>query len=217
MEASKILRLRRNPRRQAAANFCNQALLARLSLTEKLPTPLNNDYMKIRTNLEHLIVAVLGVTLCLADSMSAAERPKNTHTQDQRSGALSGRLTGTFGNQLVYGAAETVTLTSLFTSSGQAIAVKTDAMGRFAFGGLLPGEYELKTQLNWTTTYIEVNDDGSTDRMYADHWKQLVARVQVKAGRTAHVTNFSEGETRNAFYAYGGTLSRPHHPLVRDD
>ena len=173
--------------------------------------------MKIRTNLEHLIVAVLGVTLCLADSMSAAERPKNTHTQDQRSGALSGRLTGTFGNQVVYGAGETVTLTSLFTSGGQTIAVKTDVEGRFAFGGLLPGEYELKTQLNWTTTYIEENDDGSTDRMYADHWKQLVARVQVKAGRTAHVTNFSQGETRNAFYAYGGTLSRPHHPLVGDD
>jgi hypothetical protein len=117
----------------------------------------------------------------------------------------------------VYGAGETVTLTPLFASGGQAITIKTDAEGRFAFGGLPPGEYELKTQLNWTTTYIEQNDDGSTGRMYADHWKPVVARVQIKAGRTVHVASFSEGETHNAFYAYGGTLSRPHHPLVSCD
>jgi len=173
--------------------------------------------MKVGTNFGHLIVAVLGVTLCLADTVLAGERPKNTHTQDHRGGALSGQLSGTFGDQVVYGAGETVTLTPLFASGGQAITIKTDAEGRFAFGSLPPGEYELKTQLNWTTTYIEENDDGSTDRMYADHWKQLVARVQVKAGNTAHVTTFREGETRNAFYAYGGTLSRLHHPLVSDD
>ena len=167
--------------------------------------------MKVRTNFGHLIVTVLGVTLCFTDAMSAGEGPKNSHTQNLKGGALSGRLTGTFGNEVVYGAGETVTLTPLFASGGQAIAIKTDAEGRFAFGSLPPGEYELKTQLNWTTTYIEENDDGSADRMYADHWKQLVARVQIKAGHTAHVTTFSEGETRNAFYAYGGTLSRPHH------
>ncbi|MBV8214002.1 MAG: hypothetical protein JOZ08_12375 [Verrucomicrobia bacterium] len=173
--------------------------------------------MKVRTNFGHLIVAALGVTLCLADTMSAGERPKNTHTQDQKGGALVGRLSGTFGDQVVYGAGETVKLTPLFASGGQAITIKTDADGRFAFGGLPPGEYQLDTQLNWTTTYVEVCDDGSTERMYADHWKQVVARMQIKAGLTAHVTTFSEGQTRNAFYAYGGTLSRPHHPLVSDD
>ena len=173
--------------------------------------------MKVRTNFGHLIVAVLGVTLCLADRMSAGEQPKNTkntHTQDHRSGALSGRLSGTFGDEVVYGAGETVTLTPLF--GGQAMTIKTDAAGRFVFGGLQPGEYELKTALNWTTTYIEQCDDGSTERMYADHWKPVVGRVQVKAGQTAHVTTYSEGDTHNAFYAYGGTLSRPHHPLVDD-
>jgi hypothetical protein len=173
--------------------------------------------MKIRSNFGHLFVAVLGVTVCLADTMSAGQRPKNSHAQDQRAGALSGRLTGTFGNQVVSGAGETVTLTPLFASGGQAITVKTDSEGRYTFGGLLPGEYELKTQLNWTTTYIELSDDGTSDRMYADHWKQVVARVLIKAGRTAHVTSFTEGETRDAFYAYGGTLSRPHHPLVTCD
>jgi len=192
------------------------ALLARLSLIEP-PTPLRNDYMKVRINFGHVLVVALGVNLSLANTMSAGERPKSTHAEGHSAGALSGQLTGTFGNQIVYGAGETVTLTPLFGSGGQALTIKTDSEGRYAFGALLPGEYELKTQLNWTTTYIEVSDDGSTDRMYADHWKQLVARVLVKAGRTAHVTTFSEGETRNAFYAYGGTLSRPHHTLVTCD
>jgi len=164
-----------------------------------------------------LLLAVLGFALCLADATSAAERGKTIRTQDHRGGAVAGQLTGTFGKQVVYGAGETVTLAPLFVPGSQAIKIKTDGEGRFVFGGLPPGQYELKTQLNWTTTYIEVNDDGSSDRMYADHWKELVARVQVKSGQTIHVTTFSEGKTRNAFYAYGGTLSRPHHPLVSDD
>ncbi|MFZ0504438.1 MAG: SpaA isopeptide-forming pilin-related protein [Chthoniobacterales bacterium] len=173
--------------------------------------------MKTRTNFGRLILAALGVTLCLADAMSAAERAKDSHAQDHRGGVISGQLTGTFGNRVVYGAGETVTLTPLFPSGGQAITIKTDSEGRFVFQGLPPGQYELKTQLNWTTTYVEVNDHGSSDRLYADHWKQLVARVLVKSGQTAHVTTFSEGETRNAFYAYGGILSKPHHPLVSCD
>jgi hypothetical protein len=173
--------------------------------------------MKVRTNFEHLLVAMLGVTLCLTETMSAGEPPRNTPTRYHTTGALSGRLSGTFGNQVVYGAGEAMTLTPLFASAGRAITIKADSEGRYAFGGLQPGEYELKTQLNWTTTYIEISDDGISDRMYADHWKQVMARVLIKAGRTAHVTSFTEGETRNAFYAYGGTLSRPHHPLVSDD
>jgi hypothetical protein len=175
--------------------------------------------MKTRTTFGRLVLAVLGAALCLADGMSAAERAKTIRTNDHRASAITGQLTGTFGNQVVYGAGENVTLTPLLASGagGQATTIKTDAEGRFVFRGLPPGEYELKTQLNWTTTYIEVYDDGTTDRMYADHWKQLVARVQVKPGQTAHVTTFSEGETRNAFYAYGGILSKAHHPLVSDD
>jgi len=115
----------------------------------------------------------------------------------------------------VSGAGETVTLNPLSSGSGgRAISIRTDAEGRFVVRDLPPGEYELRTQSNWTTTYVEVYDDGTHDRLYADHSKQLVARVQVKPHQTAHVTIFSEGSIRDAFYAYGGILSKPHHPLV---
>jgi hypothetical protein len=70
--------------------------------------------MKTRPNFGHLILAVLGVTICLADAMSAAERAKTIRTTDHGAGALSGQLTATFGNQVVYGAGETMTLTPLF-------------------------------------------------------------------------------------------------------
>jgi hypothetical protein len=101
--------------------------------------------MKTRPTFGHLILAVLGVTICLADAMSAAERAKTIRTNDHGAGALSGQLTATFCNQVVYGAGETMTLTPLFASGGQAITIKTDAEGRFVFRGLPPGEYELKT------------------------------------------------------------------------
>ena len=171
--------------------------------------------MKIRINFGHLLVAVLGVTVCLVSTMSAGERPKSTHTQVHRGGDVTGQITGTFANQVVYGAGETVTLTPL--SGGQTITIRSDAEGRFLFAGVSPGAYDLKTQLNWTTTYIEECDDGTTERLYADHWEPLGASVQVKAGDTTHIISFSRGGTHNAFYAYGGTLSRPHHPLVNDD
>jgi hypothetical protein len=143
--------------------------------------------MKTRPNFGRLIVAVLGVTICLADAMSAAGRPKPIRTSGHGAGALSGQLSETFTNQVIYGAGETMTLTPLFASGGPAITIKTDAEGRYVFRGLPPGEYELKTQINWTTSYIETNDDGGPEQMFADHWKQILARVQVKSGLTAHV------------------------------
>jgi hypothetical protein len=158
--------------------------------------------------------ALLGVAL-LADVVSAANSSKEAAAFKNGTGAVSGQLSGTFCNQVVYGAGETVTLNPLSSGSGgRALSIRTDAEGRFVFGDLPPGEYELRTQLDWTTTYVEVYDDGTRDRLYADHSKQLVALVQVKPHQTAHVTTFSESGTRDAIYAYGGILSKPHHPLV---
>ena len=109
-----------------------------------------------------------------------------------------------------------MTLIPLSTSGsgGHVLSVKTDGDGRFVFQDLPPGEYEVKTQISWTTSYIEVYDDGTRDRMYADHSKPLVARVQVKPGQKARLTTFSEDSAHDAFYAYGGILSKPHHSLV---
>lgn len=163
-----------------------------------------------------VLVAALGVAFCIASGVSAAENAKDVITSSQKTGGLAGRITGTFGDQVVCGVGETVTLTPLSPpgSGGRAITTRTDADGRFAFGGLPPGQYELRTQFDWTTSYIEVYDDGTRDRMYADHSKQLDARVQVKPKQTARVTTFTESATRDGFYAYGGLLSKPHHPLV---
>jgi len=171
--------------------------------------------MKSTAVLRGALLVALGVALFLADVVSGANSSKEAGAYKNGTGALSGQLSGTFCNQVVYGAGETVTLNPLSSGSGgRAVSIRTDAAGRFVFRDLPPGEYELRAQLSWTTTYVEVYDDGTRDRLYADHSKQLGARVQVKPHQTAHVTTFSESGTRDAFYAYGGVLSKPHHPLV---
>lgn len=113
------------------------------------------------------------------------------------------------------GFAETVMLTP--SSGGQAIRTKTDAEGRFVFQNVPPGQYELRSRFEWTTTYVECDEDGIADRMYVDHSRELVGRVQVKSHQTARVTTYTVGPTHDAFYAYGGNLSKPHHQLVSDD
>lgn len=170
--------------------------------------------MKERGYLSRGVLGVLGFSLLFAGAALAKEHPRNVSSSNN--GAVVGRLSGTFSsNQVIYGSGENVTLTPVSTSGGaRAITTRTAADGSFVFQNLPPGEYELKTQLSWTTTYVEVYDDGSTDRLYTDHSESLTARVQVKPNQTVHVNTWTEGPVRDAFYAYGGTLSKPHHPLV---
>jgi hypothetical protein len=170
--------------------------------------------MKSKTNFGRTSLAALGVILCLADFASAAESAKNVSTYNQRTGAVIGKLTGTFGNQVVNGLGETVTLTP--SSGGQAITTKTDAEGRYLFQNVPPGQYLLRSQFEWTTTYVERYDDGTVDRMYVDHSRPLVARVQVKPHQTARATNLTVGPTQDGHWAYGGWLSKPHHIVVTD-
>jgi hypothetical protein len=96
--------------------------------------------MKTRANLERFSLVLLGVLLCFADFVSAAQSTKNVNTNNQRAGAVTGQLTATFGNQVVYGVAETVTLTPL--SGGQTITTKTNDLGRFLFQNVAPGQTE---------------------------------------------------------------------------
>ncbi|HXM04220.1 MAG TPA: carboxypeptidase-like regulatory domain-containing protein [Chthoniobacterales bacterium] len=188
----------------------------RSSTNAKRRTPNAKRLVRTVASTMGVLIATLGVAFCSASEVSAAEKARDVTTANQTIGALAGRISATFGNQVVYGVGETVTLTPLFPSgsSGHAVTTRTDADGRFAFGGLAPGQYELRTQFDWTTSHIEVYDDGTRDRMYADHSKQLDARVLVKPKQTARVTTFTESATRDGFYAYGGLLSKAHHPLV---
>ena len=80
-----------------------------------------------------------------------------------------------------------MTLTPL--SGGQATTTKTNEEGRFLFQKVPAGQYELRTQFEWYTTYVEAYDDGTRDRMYVGHSRALVGRVQVKALQTARAKN----------------------------
>ena len=168
--------------------------------------------MQTRANLGRITLAGLGIVVCFSDFASATESSKNVNTYNQRTGAVTGQLTATFGNQVVYCWGETVTLTPL--SGGQATTTKTNEGGRFLFQNVPAGQYELRTQFEWYTTYVEAYDDGTRDRMYVAHSRALVGRVQVKALQTARVKNYTVGQTQDARYAWGGLLFKPHHPVV---
>jgi hypothetical protein len=172
--------------------------------------------MKTRANLERMSLVLLGVALCFADFVSAAQRSKNVNTDNQRTGAVTGQLTATFGNQVLYGVAETVTLTPL--SGGQTITTKTNDLGRFLFQNVAPGQYELHTQFEWSTGYVEAYDDGTRDRMWVDHSRAIAGQVQVKPHQTARVSKYTVSPVQDGRWAYGGLVfPRPHHPLVTCD
>jgi hypothetical protein len=172
--------------------------------------------MKTRANLERFSLVLLGVLLCFADFVSAAQSTKNVNTNNQRAGAVTGQLTATFGNQVVYGVAETVTLTQL--SGGQTITTKTNDLGRFLFQNVAPGQYELRTQFEWSTGYVEAYDDGTRDRMWVDHSRAIAGQLQVKPHQTARLTKYTVSPTQDGRWAYGGLVfPRPHHPLVTCD
>ena len=172
--------------------------------------------MKTRANLERTTLAVLGVVLCFANFVSAAESSKNLYPSNERTGAVTGQLTATFGSQAVYGVGETVRLTPL--SGGQTITTKTNEVGRFLFQNVTPGQYDLRTQFEWSTGYVEAYDDGTRDRMWVDHSRAIVGRVLVKPHQTARVTKYSVGLAQVGRWAYGGLVfPRPHHPLVTCD
>jgi hypothetical protein len=172
--------------------------------------------MKTRVNSERMPIVLLGVVLCFADFVSAAQTPKGVNPSNQRTGSVTGRLSATFGNQVIYGVAETVMLTPL--SGSQAITTKTDQTGRFLFQNVPIGQYAFSTQFDSSTGYVEAYDDGTRDRMWVDHFRTITGQVQVKAHQTVHVTKYSVGPAQEGRWAYRGMVfPRPHHPLVTCD
>jgi len=160
----------------------------------------------------YALLAGLGVAICFADLASAAEKPKHASAGNHGLGTISGYVADYFGDQLVYGVDETITVTPI--AGGPGLSTRTDGEGRFVFQGLPPGRYDIRTQLDWTTTYVECYDDGSTARLYTDHSKRLQVTVQVKPNQTARVDTFNITGVQDGFYSYGGVLLKPHHPLV---
>jgi hypothetical protein len=172
--------------------------------------------MKTRANFERISLVLLAAGLCFADFVSAGQSTKNVNTDYQKTGSVTGQLTAAFGNQVVYGIAESVTLTPL--SGGQTITTKTNDLGRFLFQNVPPGQYELRTQFEWSTGYVEAYDDGTRDRMWVDHSRAVAGQVQVKPHQTARVTKYTVGPAQEGRWAYGGLVfPRPHHPLITCD
>lgn len=88
----------------------------------------------------------------------------------------------------------------------------TDGQGNFSIGGIPAGDYYVETEVNWTTSYQDVDNDGIETTMHADHHKLIYARVSVGKGQRVRVNQWDQSSPiKNSIYAYGGTLSRPHH------
>ncbi len=88
----------------------------------------------------------------------------------------------------------------------------TDGQGNFSIGGVPAGDYYVETEVNWTSSYQDVDNDGIETTMHADHHKLIYARVSVGKGQRVRVTQWDQSSPiKNSLYAYGGTLSHPHH------
>ncbi|WP_131989558.1 hypothetical protein [Chthoniobacter flavus] len=89
-------------------------------------------------------------------------------------------------------------------------AVNTDGDGNFSFRGIPAGEYYLKGDMPWITTYVSTDDQGISQRLYVSHFKYYFTRITVKDGQTARATQFDQrSRERQTHYAVGGTLYHP--------
>ncbi len=95
----------------------------------------------------------------------------------------------------------------------------SDGQGNFVIRGVPSGDYYVEAKVGWTTQHEETDNDGIEEMMNVDHDKLIYARVSIKNGQSARVTSWNQDSpVHDAFYAYGGTLSHPHHQLIgRDD
>jgi hypothetical protein len=89
-------------------------------------------------------------------------------------------------------------------------AVDTDGDGNFTFRGVPSGDYYLEGDMPWITTYVSMDDQGVSQRLYVSYFKYYFARISVKDGQTTQVTQFDQrGHERHTHYATGGTLYHP--------
>ena len=93
--------------------------------------------------------------------------------------------------------------------------VNTDADGNFVIRDIAPGEYYVAGELNWTSSQLDTGDDGIETLMYTDHTQRIFARVSVRNNQTVRILEWNQlSPTRDSFYSYGGTFTRPHYRLL---
>lgn len=91
----------------------------------------------------------------------------------------------------------------------------TDRDGNFTVRGIPPGEYYVESEVTWTTSRLETDNDGIESNMHVDHEKLVFSRITIRNGQVVRVTAWNQSNpVHDSFYSYGGSLVRPHHQLV---
>ena len=94
-------------------------------------------------------------------------------------------------------------------------AANTDVDGNFVIQDIAPGEYYVAGELDWTSSQLDTDDNGIETLMYTDHSQRIFARVSVRNNQTVQILEWNQlSPTRDSFYSYGGTFTRPHYRLL---
>jgi len=94
-------------------------------------------------------------------------------------------------------------------------AANTDADGNFVIRDITPGEYYVAGELDWTSSQLDTDDNGIQTLMYTDHSQRIFARVSVRNNQTVQILEWNQlSPTRESFYSYGGTFTRPHYRFL---
>jgi hypothetical protein len=91
----------------------------------------------------------------------------------------------------------------------------TDADGNFVIRDIAPGEYYVEGEQDWTSSQLDTDDNGIETLMYTDHTQRIFARVSVRNNQTVRILEWNQlSPTRDSFYSYGGTFTRPHYRVL---
>lgn len=183
-------------------------------------------------------LALLSLAACSASRRVAFNEADFAATPGRGSGAVSGRVLAVLdGGRTVAADHEVVAVAPVNAYTSENIqrrfrkgerlrsadrridkylrSAPTDGDGNFIIRGIPAGDYFVETKVSWTTQHREIDNDGIEENMNVDHDKLIYARVSLKPGQTARLMTWNQGgPVHDGFYAYGGSLSRPHHQVI---